>query len=435
MGKYQNLWEMFEARGRKFAEKCTSCGDCLEVCPVFSSLKCSRQSAPAVMQKVCDLLLTGEASEEAAEWAFACNGACNRCSPACPEGLMPFSIVTSAIGHLRRAGTPLPPLSYQLMPGHPHNFGNLFSSLQIKPAEARWTYEVPAAPEPVDMVFFTGCAPLGLPHLILETMEIFDRMGLKYATLAGAKLCCGSGSMIWGDFDTAQKQAQDLVSAIAAYQARKAVFFCHGCYVMNMFMLPRFVSIPFESAEVGDFLAQNIDSIPFKHRVEKVITPHDSCANARIGMVEPVRKLLEAIPGVSLVEMEHNRLDALCCGGLTNINQPEITEKIRRQPMEEAQATGAEIMATVCSGCVQSFVPLQGQYPFEVQNYISLIAESVGVRHKDHFAKYVDGRDASQVMADAGEYIAASNLDSKDVRRVLPEYLDRYCLRHGRRPV
>jgi Fe-S oxidoreductase len=130
--------------------------------------------------------------------------------------------------------------------------------------------------------------------------------------------------------------------------------------------------------------------------------------------------------------MEHNRENALCCGGLTNVNRPEISEPLRRAPLEEAKATGADILATICVGCQESFAPLEDQYPFEVRSYISLVAEAVGVQHEDRFKPLVKAGDASQVLARVRDYINTSDYSLEELERVLPQYLNRFCPKHGR---
>lgn len=431
--KYSNVAEYFDYKGRQFAEKCTNCGLCLEACPVFPRTKVGHIGPKAAIEKVTDLLKGGEPSEEAYEVVFSCNRGCGLCAKACPEGLMPYYLgFIPAAAKLTSAGMKPPPLTYQHLPGHRHNFGSVFSALQIKPSEARWLKRPPPDPKPVDVVFFTGCAPLGIPHILLEAIEIMEVMGIDFVTLAGGEFCCGMAPTLWGNLEAAQGMGQELISAIAAFRPKKAVFFCSGCYVMCMGTLPRFCDVPFQSYEVAQFLLDNLERIPFKHSVDKLVTVHDSCHVARLGTFELTRQLLQAVPGIRLVEMAHSRADALCCGGYTNSVHPEIGESMRRPPMEEAEATGAEVMATNCSGCHQGFAPLERQYPFEVRNYISLIAEAVGVQHEDRFKKYAALADVPAVLAGAREYISASDLSMEEMEKVLPDYLDRFCLKHGR---
>jgi len=112
--------------------------------------------------------------------------------------------------------------------------------------------------------------------------------------------------------------------------------------------------------------------------------------------------------------------------------RPEITETMRRAPLEEAKAAGADILATICTGCQESFAPLEHQYPFEVRSYVSLVAEAVGVQHEDRFKPLVNGDDATQVLARVRDYVNTSDFSPEEMERILPEYLNRFCPKHGR---
>jgi len=196
--KYSNLAEYHDYRGRRFAERCTNCGLCLEACPVFPLTKFADRGPQAVIEKITDLLEGGEVSEEACDMVFSCTGACGRCADACPEGLMLFSAFTPAIAKIVGAGKDLPRLSYQFTPGHPHSFPKVFAALQAKPSEERWVRKAPAEPDPVDVVFFAGCMPSGIPHIVVEVIDLLDSMGINFAAIEGDETCCGAGPMLWG---------------------------------------------------------------------------------------------------------------------------------------------------------------------------------------------------------------------------------------------
>jgi len=173
----------------------------------------------------------------------------------------------------------------------------------------------------------------------------------------------------------------------------------------------------------------NLDRIPFSNRVDRVVTVHDSCSVARLGTFEASRNLLKAIPGIRLVEMEHNKADALCCGGVANTMRSEITCRMRMAPMNEARSTGADVMATICTGCQESFAPMEDDYGVEVRSYVSLVAEALGKRQPDRFKALLRTGDVHTALAASGDNIGSSDLSIEELEQVLPDYFDRLFLK------
>jgi len=428
----RDLNEQFQLRARQFVEKCTGCGDCLRACPVFPLMKVADSKPEVVITKLTDLLETGKVSDEAYEMAFSCPGPCGSCAKACPEGLVLYSVFMPAFAKLAQGGKKAPSLSYQYLPKHRFNFASVFSALQIEPSQERWLREAPPVePTPVDVVFFGGCHATAMPHILLDIISILDQMNLDYVALAGGDLCCGVGAMLSGDLDEAQSLGQTLISTIASFRPSKAVFYCAGCHMLCLGTWSQCYTVPFQSYELIQFLAENLDSMTFTKNLNKTITLHDSCCVDIMKTSDAARKLLQAIPGLNLVEMEHNRADALCCGGYANAMRPEIMEPIRRASLEEAEEIGADVLATVCPGCQESFAPLEGQYQFEVRNYTSLLAEAMGFHHEDRFKGKVAHGDASRVLAESRDCIRASDYSQEEIENILPDYFRRFCLKHG----
>jgi Fe-S oxidoreductase len=71
------------------------------------------------------------------------------------------------------------------------------------------------------------------------------------------------------------------------------------------------------------------------------------------GVYEPPRQVIEAIPGVTLVEMAQNREHALCCGGGGDVEMADrnLVSAIAARKVEMALDTGAEIIVTACPQC------------------------------------------------------------------------------------
>jgi len=127
-----------------------------------------------------------------------------------------------------------------------------------------------------------------------------------------------------------------------------------------------------------------------KKQLKLKVTYHDSCCLGRRNDVyDPPRAVLEAIPGVRLVEMPRNKENALCCGGgggavwLDSFIWLRTRVPLPMQRVQEAAKTGADVLAVSCPLEVSRFEDavktsgLEGR--LEVRDVADLVAESMGL--------------------------------------------------------
>jgi glycolate oxidase iron-sulfur subunit len=81
------------------------------------------------------------------------------------------------------------------------------------------------------------------------------------------------------------------------------------------------------------------------------VTYQDAChlAHAQRIKKQP-RDLIRSVPGVELVEMRH---PDICCGaaGLYSTLEPEMSNRILEQKLEDLTGTRAEVVVTANPGC------------------------------------------------------------------------------------
>ena len=409
-----------EETKRKLVEACVVCGVCLEDCPFFSSMKFQHLGATELIEKILKVLEGGEISEEAYDTVWSCAG-CAQCQQWCPEGIAPSLFGTARREMLNRGQKP-PPLAYQLLP-EPYSFGSILSSLQTKPSSVRWLTKAPEDAKPVDMVVFLGCYILAMPNIVFTLLDILDRIGINFVAIGGDGLCCGSAYSFVGDANGADRAARESLANIVAFKPKMVLFECGTCYARFAFHLPQLLDIPFQCQLYTHFLLDNLDKIRFIKSINKVVTYHDSCDTRRgIGDYETPRKLLQAIPGITLVEMEHNREDSLCCGGLANITYPEVTRSVRKARLEEAKVVGAELLVTSCRSCYGAYAGFDEGYP-TVTHDIILLGEAMGINYENKFKAYLYRDDLDSVIEEARDNLESNNLDIDEVKRILPLYL------------
>ncbi|MFN8557138.1 MAG: (Fe-S)-binding protein [Dehalococcoidia bacterium] len=68
-------------------------------------------------------------------------------------------------------------------------------------------------------------------------------------------------------------------------------------------------------------------------------------------MTQQPRRLLRAVPGLTLCEMQES---ALCCGsaGIYNLTHGDTAARLLNRKLDHAAATGAETIVTANPGCL-----------------------------------------------------------------------------------
>ncbi len=117
--------------------------------------------------------------------------------------------------------------------------------------------------------------------------------------------------------------------------------------------------------------------------IDKTVTYHDPCHVGRAqGLFAEPRAIIQAIPGLKLVEMAHHGPDSRCCGagGGVKANYPTLAGAICQDRVREAMDTGAEMLVTMCPFCQGSFNQAVETLnaPIQVAGADALLLEAMG---------------------------------------------------------
>jgi Fe-S oxidoreductase len=158
--------------------------------------------------------------------------------------------------------------------------------------------------------------------------------------------------------------------------------------------------------------------------IEATVTIHDACHLVRGEKPESEspRKLLEAIPGIEVIEMENSREDALCCGAtaMASIGKPGVT--LRSKRLKQAEDSGAQIMSLYCSACQSIFSSGSPNLPFDIKSIITLLGQSMGIVHEDRLLQYLKLQDQQRVLKETEACIQASELSEEKLRYCASKY-------------
>ncbi len=408
------LERMAQAK-KDIIERCRMCGSCLKECKIRSFSQYAGAD-PAELQKArIEFLKGGEFSQAAYDLAFSCMS-CHYCREACPENLNPPRIGILSRIELVSRGHAAPPAYSFAFPDEHFNYFGIMSALLLHPSQTRWLTQAPERPQHADVVYFTGCGLHTMPDHLFTSLDIMERMGLDIATLGGIAHCCGNPYMLAGRSAECGNQGERLLKALADFTPETVTFFCSGCTARFGASFTDHAKLPFRALHLAAFLGEHVDRLKFTKEIHKVVAVHDPCQLGRgVGEYEGVRKVLGAIPGIRLVEMEHSGKNTLCCGSPAAQNDPQAAREMARTILEEAKSAGAELLVDMCLSCHRAFRALAKDYPFEVIHFINLVGKAMGIEHESKLAQYLQWKDVDRVLADARANIEASPYSEEEV--------------------
>jgi hypothetical protein len=94
----------------------------------------------------------------------------------------------------------------------------------------------------------------------------------------------------------------------------------------------------------------------------------------------------------------------------------------RTQRLQQAEQTGAQIMALYCTGCQSVFSPERPNWPFQIEAILKLLGRSLGIVHKDHLMRYLNYQDGQKVLREIEARLAEAELPVEKLKRFVPKY-------------
>ncbi len=214
-----------------------------------------------------------------------------------------------------------------------------------------------------DILYFAGCwSSYKTPDVTKASIGILKAAGYDPTYLAEKEMCCGNYSLWYGDKKTARAKARGVLKAIESSGAKEAVFSCPHCLRTFRQDYPlMFGELPFKTKHITEIIAESIDKgrLDFKNKLNIKVTYHDPCRLGRhLGIYDEPRKVIQALPGIELVEMKRNRQWAWCCGsgasGDILFAFPGYAHWVANERLKEA-SENANVLVTACAQCYYHF--------------------------------------------------------------------------------
>ncbi len=341
--KTEKMTEQLELFG------CIQCGKCTGGCPV------ARKTVLNIRSLIYSTLVESDLELKDHEELWDCT-ACFTCVERCPKDVQPAELIIALRGEMVESGRVPETVGTALMgifrQGNP--------SGMARPDRTAWVNSIvpKAAQEGCETLYFVGCIPSydqRVQPVPRALMEVFELTGMDVGTLGTDETCCGNEVRRMGEVGLFEMLVEENGEMIRNVGARQVVTTSPHCFntFKNEYGLDEM-----EILHYTQLLARLIEDgkLPFKGEVNKKVTYHDPCFLGKQNQIydEP-RAVIEAIPGVELVEMDRNRDRSLCCeggGGRMWVEGTNLEERLAFQRVQEAADTGADILAVACPFCL-----------------------------------------------------------------------------------
>lgn len=390
MSKLKQLEEL-----REEIEQCVKCGACRAHCPVFGA---ERREGRVARGKVAlaDAVLRGEVGLEAKvlEDLSQCL-LCGSCEAQCPNKVPTDEIVAAArrriaeqkglssfgkglaavLGRPKLMNTLAKTsgkLSKLLFKRLPENSGlrlrfpapylaadRTLPPLTDRPFRERVPEVIEGKPGMPTIAFFTGC---GINYMYPAIGEAFLQ-ALKFlgvtVIIPKDQACCGLPAVSAGAGEVVEQLAVQNLAALTRRPVDYVVTACASCNAGLGKIYPdlgeEYAALGKKTRDIFVFLVElglpeKLAALPKAEKRIKV-TYHDPCHLRTRGITKEPRQILAALPQVEFVEMANA---GTCCGlgGTYSVYHYETAKKIGAKKAANIGASGAELVATDCPGCI-----------------------------------------------------------------------------------
>jgi glycolate oxidase iron-sulfur subunit len=375
--------------------QCVHCGLCLNQCPTYRALQLEPES-PRGRIHLVKAAAEGriELSARFADHLYLCL-LCRACESACPSGVQYGRIAEAAREQLGPPGSELARgvlkfVFTQLLPYRwrlrwvfvllrlyqrsglqrliriclPQKLRDMDAFLPRIPSKFFKPHEGIAPADGVrraSVAMLDGCVmPILFGDVNDATVRVLRRNGCDVIFPTGQG-CCGALNVHNGETTAAKAMARRNIDAFLAADVDAIIVNAAGCgatmkeygHLLRDDPVYRKKAERFASLvkDAGEFLA-DLGLVGKLRSLEMTVTYQDPChlAHGQRVRSQP-RKLLQAIPGLNLIEMEGADR---CCGsaGIYNVTHSGMSQHLLKEKMQAIAATGGEAVIAPNPGCM-----------------------------------------------------------------------------------
>ncbi len=205
------------------------------------------------------------------------------------------------------------------------------------------------------VIYFAGCTASYREQSIAESTLSVLTSGLGYNVLVSDdEWCCGSPLFRTGHYDIGLESARHNVDLLNSMNAECIIVSCPGCLrVLTQDYPENGLELNKPVFHISQVLEDRLEVLSGR-TINGTATFHDPCHLGRhCSIYDPPRNIIKHLLDGGLVEMEHNRDDAMCCGNGAGLRTlfPDKAKEIGTERVEQAIRTEADFLITACPFC------------------------------------------------------------------------------------
>lgn len=394
---------------RRFIYSCRKCGVCRYkitgnvpyVCPVKKASPGFEDFSSRGKMLLAQALLEGqiEPSAALARAAYSCT-LCGNCMTQCGatdektrKPLVDNTAVVMALrADLLRERPELVDEAYHRMLAATRQYGNPWG--MPRSARGKWAKGLPikdAQKEHADVLLYAGCTMSLNPQLAgraKKAVAVLHAGGADLGMLGAAEPCCGSVQKRIGDTGLAADMIKKNIDLLNGIGCTAIVTLCAGCANMLKTEYPlaevKLAPKVFHLVEYLSWLLKD-KKIAFTKEQNMTVAYHDPCHLGRhLGVFNPPRDILMALPGITLVERSGTREHTICCGaggGMRLFDGGELAVDMGSEAVLAARDAGAGALVTACPFCETNLEAASRNLDryMPVYDIIDLVYEATGL--------------------------------------------------------
>jgi len=217
----------------------------------------------------------------------------------------------------------------------------------------------------IDILYWVGCAGSfdeRAKKISASMVKILKTAGINFGILGKEEKCCGDQARRLGNEYLFQTLAEENIKTFRKYNIKRILVTCpHGYHTFkNEYpLLVKLLNLGDWDIEVihhTEFIVDLIKKgkLDFKKEINDSITYHDPCYLGRHNSIfTPPRFIIKSLSR-KFVEMKNRGLHSFCCGAGGGLmwTEEKLGKRINHIRTEEAIETNAKFISTACPFCL-----------------------------------------------------------------------------------